>query len=306
MGGHKRQAKTEPQRVARAKVGVKTAKVKTERAERANSKLAARSGPGLWGERQRATRGPKPGLDVGAIARAAVAIADAEGFAAVSMQRVASELGYTTMALYRHVPDKAELVARMIETSLAPAPEFVAGAGWRANLEAWARGLWAVFHRHPWALAVSGRLRVMGPVELGWMERALAAFAGTGLSASEAHRAFLAVLGQVHSTSRFAQPGTGEHISGEQWSAATRALLREHGEGFPALRAAMAAGAFAEPTADGLGFGLRCVLDGIAVLIAGRAEGSRGAVTTSTPHARSHELSQPVAASSRRARKPGG
>jgi AcrR family transcriptional regulator len=265
MGGHKRQAK------AKVAAGAKPT-------ARARAKLAARSGAGLWGERQRATRGPKPGLEVGAIARAAVAIADAEGFEAVSMQRVASELGYTTMALYRHVPDKAELVARMIETSLAPPPEFVAGAGWRANLEAWARGLWAVFHRHPWALAVSGRLRVMGPVELGWMERALAAFAGTGLSASEAHRAFLAVLGQVHSATRFAlPPGAGESISGEQWSAATRALLQEHGEGFPALRAAMAAGAFAGPTADGLGFGLRCVLDGIEVLIAGRAAGPRGA-----------------------------
>ena len=234
--------------------------------------------PELWGERPRATRGPKPGLDVGAIARAAVAIADAEGFAAVSMQRVASELGYTTMALYRHVPGKAALVERMIEGSLGPPPVVDAGAGWRVSLEAWARGLWAVFHRHPWALAVSGSLRVMGPVELAWMDRALAAFAGTGLSAAERHRAFLAVLGQVHSATRFALPsGAGERISGEQWSAATRALLREHGDGYPALQAAMAAGAFAGPVTDGLAFGLCCVLDGIGVLIARREGGSTGA-----------------------------
>lgn len=248
------------------------------RAARRPERARAEAGPGLWGERQRATRGPKPGLEVGAIARAAVAIADAEGFEAVSMQRVASELGYTTMALYRHVPGKAELVARMIEASLVDPPAFDRSAGWRANLEAWARGLWAVFQRHPWALAVSGRLRVMGPVELMWMERALAAFAGTGLSAQECHRAFLALLGQVHSATRFSLPGrAGESISGEQWAAATQALLREHGAGYPALQAAMAAGAFAGPAADGLGFGLGCVLDGIGVLIARRGGGSTAA-----------------------------
>jgi AcrR family transcriptional regulator len=227
---------------------------------------------GLWSERQPARRGPKPGLDVDAIARAAVAIADAEGFEAVSMQRVASELGYTAMALYRHMPGKAELVERMLEAALEAPPEYDPAAGWRAGLELWARRLWAVFHRHPWALAQSGRLRVMGPVELAWMDRALAALAATGLAPAEAHRAFLVLLGHVHSATRFAlPPAAGEGISGEQWSAATRTLLREHGEGYPALKEAMAAGAFAAAPEDSLGFGLRCVLDGIGVLVARRA-----------------------------------
>lgn len=60
-------------------------------------------------------RGPKPALTPEAIARAAIAIADAEGLEAVSLQRVAAEFGFTTMALYRYVPSKTALIALMID-----------------------------------------------------------------------------------------------------------------------------------------------------------------------------------------------
>ncbi|MFI0453213.1 TetR family transcriptional regulator [Actinomadura sp. 6N118] len=45
-------------------------------------------------------------------------MAGAEGLAALSMQRVAGELGFTKMALYRHVSGKAELIAVMIEEAV--------------------------------------------------------------------------------------------------------------------------------------------------------------------------------------------
>ena len=67
----------------------------------------------------------------------AIAIADAEGSAALSMRRVATELGVATMSLYRHVPSKDELVVQMVDTVFGdhpfPAPPPV---GWRAGLEA--------------------------------------------------------------------------------------------------------------------------------------------------------------------------
>ena len=69
----------------------------------------------LWGQPERPNRGPKPGLSVERIVRVAIEIADAEGLPAVSMQRVASEFGFTTMSLYRYVPGKNELIDLMIE-----------------------------------------------------------------------------------------------------------------------------------------------------------------------------------------------
>jgi AcrR family transcriptional regulator len=63
----------------------------------------------------RRTRGPKPGLTVERIVRAAIEVADAEGLAALSMRRVADQLGVGTMSLYTYVPGKAELIDVMLD-----------------------------------------------------------------------------------------------------------------------------------------------------------------------------------------------
>ena len=63
-----------------------------------------------WGLRERPARGPKPGLSLERIVAAAVAVARAEGVEAVSMSRVARELGSSPMSLYRYVGAKDELV----------------------------------------------------------------------------------------------------------------------------------------------------------------------------------------------------
>lgn len=54
--------------------------------------------------------------------RAAIALADAEGLGALSMRRVATEFGTSTMALYRHVPSKGELVRLMSEAVFSGGP----------------------------------------------------------------------------------------------------------------------------------------------------------------------------------------
>ena len=84
---------------------------------------SARSGSGdlsrslelLWGTREPATRGPKAELSLERIVDAAVALADREGLGALSMRRVATELGVGTMSLYRHVPGKGELLDLMLD-----------------------------------------------------------------------------------------------------------------------------------------------------------------------------------------------
>src|SRR3954447_20148804 len=93
----------------------------------------------FWAPRPRPTRGPKPALTLDQITDAAIAIADAEGLAAVSMQRVAADLGFTKMSLYRYLPGKNELVAAMIERALQTPPA-VTGP-WREALTAWATAL---------------------------------------------------------------------------------------------------------------------------------------------------------------------
>jgi DNA-binding transcriptional regulator YhcF (GntR family) len=94
------------------------------------------------------------------IVRAAIAVADAEGLAAVSMRRVANDLGVATMSLYRHVSSKDDLLAYMADAAAAEQP-FPARrpAGWRVSLEIAARLLWAVARRHPWVAEVLSMTR---------------------------------------------------------------------------------------------------------------------------------------------------
>jgi AcrR family transcriptional regulator len=89
------------------------------------------------------------------IVDAGVRIADADGLPLVTMRRVAESLGVSTMALYRHVPDKGDLTLRMTDSVFAGIrlPE-IPVAAWRRRLDAAAHLIWAVFGGHPWAAEV--------------------------------------------------------------------------------------------------------------------------------------------------------
>src|SRR5690606_32089960 len=93
----------------------------------------------MWGLEQPGGRGPKRGLSLEQIIEAAIAIGDAEGFAALSMNRVARELGFTAMSLYRYVDSKATLMEMMLDHVIGLPPEIEPGTSWRAGLAQWAR-----------------------------------------------------------------------------------------------------------------------------------------------------------------------
>src|SRR5687767_8069662 len=114
----------------------------------------------LWGagsgDEGRATRrGPRPRLTVEEIARAGIAVADRKGLSALSMRRLADDLGVTAMSLYTYVPGKAELLDVMLDTVYGETarPEDVPG-GWRERLRLIARENWELYHRHRWMLQV--------------------------------------------------------------------------------------------------------------------------------------------------------
>jgi AcrR family transcriptional regulator len=121
------------------------------------------------------------------IAEAALRIADAEGFEAVSMRRVAAELAAGTMTLYHYVRTKDDLRAlmddAMMREILVPAGELP--DDWREAIAGIARRSRAVFRRHPWARTMRESSEAGGPNGLRHFEQSLAAVAGTGLDAKE-------------------------------------------------------------------------------------------------------------------------
>lgn len=224
----------------------------------------------LWGKEPARSRGPKPAITLTAIAEVAIRIADAEGLDAVSMQRIAGELPVTKMALYRHVPGKTELVAVMSDLAMGAPPEHP-DLPWREALYAWAMDLYEGFTRHPWLLQSTIGRRLLGPNELAWMERGIAALAESGLTGGEQLDSILVVTSHVRNIAQQSTTFPGGHSVGLTEEEITRSLaeilVTEAGR-FPSLTAAMQTAAGNEN--QGLEFGLDRILDGLALLISDR------------------------------------
>lgn len=229
-----------------------------------------------WGLRERPAKGPKPGLSLDRIVAAAVRIADTEGLPAVSMGKVASEVGATAMALYRYVGNKDELLALMVDAGLGDPPDVPRpGQGWREGLADWAWAEGAAYRRHPWAPKAPIAGLPMLPHQVAWMEHGLRCLAGTGISEQQKLSSILLISNLVRgyvmleldlSTALGGAPPDDQAMTGMGRSLARLAPP----DRFPALTTALASGALdnADPVDDELGFGLERVLDGIEVLIA--------------------------------------
>ncbi|MEU3313803.1 TetR/AcrR family transcriptional regulator C-terminal domain-containing protein [Streptomyces sp. NPDC006662] len=124
----------------------------------------------------------------------------------------------------------------------------------------------AVYRRHPWILTATGmRRQIMGPHQLGWLETALAALAGTGLSAAQRHDTFLLLVGHIRNIAQ--QTAEHDEAANEEWNHLTADVLQRHADRFPALTSAVAEGAFVRQSGDPLTFGLERILDGVAALL---------------------------------------
>lgn len=224
----------------------------------------------LWQPHPASASSTRPALGLPVIASAAIAIADAEGLTAVSMQRLASDLGYTKMALYRYVTSKAELIAVMIENAVGDPPALDSIPGeWRVRLQEWARQLRATWQRHPWLPWATRGERLMGPREIGWTESAVAALAGTGLSGAEQIDTIFLLSGHIRNTYSTAAAGTQPWATRRQFDPRLAKMLHQNPDTFPALIAATDDAAAA--TSSAYEFGLQRILDSTELLIASRS-----------------------------------
>lgn len=236
----------------------------------------------LWGLRPAPRRGRVPGLSLDAITAAAVRVADAEGLAAVSMARVAAELGSAPMSLYRYVASKDELLLLMSDAALEEPPE-LAGESWREQLTAWAFAVLAVIRRHAWYRDIPVSGPPVGPRNLAWFDRALAALAGTGLPEGEKVLVISGLMPLVHGQARLAADlAAGYAASPESFDSAYGTALARVLDPvrFPALTRAVLGGAFDPPPGTEeagfddfdpeFAFALDCYLDGVERYIADR------------------------------------
>ncbi|MER5441862.1 TetR/AcrR family transcriptional regulator [Streptomyces sp. NPDC002790] len=127
----------------------------------------------IWARPERAGRGPRPAHSRADIAATAVRVADAEGIDAVSMRKIAGELGMGTMSLYNYVPRKEDLYELMVD-AVSAEYEFPGPSGdWRADVLGLARQARALMHRHPWMPGLMSPVYGFSPNALAYLEYCL-------------------------------------------------------------------------------------------------------------------------------------
>ncbi|MFG2642316.1 TetR/AcrR family transcriptional regulator [Streptomyces sp. NPDC048370] len=235
-----------------------------------------------WGLRERPSKGPRPGLTLDRIVATAVSVASAEGLDAVSMGRVAKELGVSTMSLYRYVGAKSELYVLMqdVATGAPPAP-LPPGTDWREGIEHWARTIREVYHRNLWMLRMPLSGPPATPNTVAWWERAMVALEDTGLDEGTKVSVVMLIGGFVRNEAlMMADLGAVIGASGQS----PEEVLSRYGhtlrrladpDRFPAVARMLDSGVMEEADEPDyeFRFGLARILDGVALLVEGK--GSR-------------------------------
>ncbi|WKV70783.1 TetR/AcrR family transcriptional regulator [Streptomyces sp. PCS3-D2] len=221
-------------------------------------------------------RGPRQGLSVDAVVRAATVLADEEGLAALTMRALAQRLGVTPMTLYTYVPGKAELLDLMLDDAYLRMERRPADPKepWRARVTRVAEDNRDLMLRHPWITGLAVTRPPLGPGVIGKYEHELAAFDGIGLTDTEMDAALTHLLGFVHANALAAADDADHNsrLSQEDWWAVSAPLLERvlEPDRYPlAARVGTAVAGYHPGTI--WAFGLRCVLDGLAHRLSSRA-----------------------------------
>ncbi|MYV54099.1 GntR family transcriptional regulator [Streptomyces sp. SID3212] len=225
------------------------------------------------------------------IVEAAVEIADAEGLAALSMRGVAARLGVAAMSPYRYVDSKEDLVLLMADAAFGEA-EYPDAAtfpdDWRARVELGTRTLWRLYRKHPWLAQLHPLSRpLMLPNLMVHAEWMLSALDGHGLDPVTMFDLHVLLYGYVQGLAvnleREEQAAASTGLTEDEWLDGQAAAMERivTSPRFPVVgRVITGLGDGYDLDLDALlEFGLRPLLDGIAVMVEAGAEGASDAGT---------------------------
>ncbi|KAB8140996.1 TetR family transcriptional regulator [Chloroflexia bacterium SDU3-3] len=221
----------------------------------------------IW---ERPSRAGRSGLSRDQIVRAAMLIGDTEGLDAISIRRIATDLGSGTMSLYRHIDSKEDLLDLMLDAAFGEIglPD-LPPADWRERSRQLATATRAVYLRHPWLTVLTISRPTIGPSYLRWFECWLASFADQGLDIATAMQLVGVVQAYVGGVVAY-EVAEAEHsrrldMSEEAKRAAATPYVQRvvAGGQLPNFARFFAAQVQPDPE-QSFAFGLDCVLAGIA------------------------------------------
>jgi len=143
------------------------------------------------------------------IVRTALAIADTHGLEALSMRRLAAELGSGAMSLYRHVDDKDALLGLMADEVLGELPILAPDEPWQTGLERFFSEFYDLLMHHPVVAEVMVQRPVNAPQLTVRGEHVLACMAHDGVADATAVEALLALTWYVLGAAQYAGARAG-------------------------------------------------------------------------------------------------
>jgi TetR/AcrR family transcriptional regulator, tetracycline repressor protein len=214
-------------------------------------------------------RGRRRALTEGEFLDAALTLLDEGGIEAMSLRAIATRVGVAPNAVYTYFPDKAAVVAALVERVLGEVDHGVAAGPepWRQRVEALAVELRARLCAHPGVVGLMIGAPMGGPHALALNEGLLEVLADAGLDTADAARAAYLLMTYVFGSlaleaAEAQQPGPLPP-EGERVQARSRVLDATPADRYPRTAAAAPAMA-AYVSTDQYLWGLHRLLDGIA------------------------------------------
>lgn len=192
-----------------------------------------------------------------------VELADSNGIESVTIRKLSARLGYTTMAVYRHISSREELLLLMLDRALGAPPALSGRLSWPNALRRWANGLYGSYSAHPWLLDLPLPGLPTTPNHAMWVERALAATMSLALNIEQRLEAALLIDGHARSianvtrSARIVTQRAGTHPAQALYEVADERR-------YPHFREVLRLGSLQDETPPDLSFGLEVIIAGLS------------------------------------------
>jgi AcrR family transcriptional regulator len=194
------------------------------------------------------------------IARAALKVADRDGFEAITMRRVGAELGVPTMTLYGYVPGKQGLLDLIVEQAVDEIELPTAEGDWRLRLKELLCEIRRVLARHPVGIRMRLDRPIISAAALRTLELALTILGRAGFSRRAAARGYRTLFLYTFGFAAFGDPRNAEETKRASRTVASSLPP----DSFPAVRAAAAEIAETMAGDEQFEYGLDLLLDAMA------------------------------------------
>ena len=139
---------------------------------------------------------PRTPLNRELVLETAMGLADTGGIKAMTMSKIAAELGVEAMSLYHHVANKDDILDGILD-AVAAEIDLTEEGDWKATTRRRAISAQATLLRHPWAAMLWVSRMSLGGARMKYMDVALSTFRRGGLDEELTHHAYHVVENHI-------------------------------------------------------------------------------------------------------------